>query len=191
MTLGFSQEINGKPTYFPEKIWASLLTEQIVSAECIMEYARKSFPYLLEETFSDDLCYIDTLMPYLSQVNPKHHTIRADDDDRWPPKTGLIHPVINNRTPRRFQFAPTLECKSVQKITIKWFEAKHPIETREHVYNPREGLFAVIHIDGRNYPLHTDQRLFVNDGFEDQADFFAWFNSDFTGKIIHWSDLKY
>jgi len=30
-----------------------------------------------------------------------------------------------------------------------------------------------------------------NDGFESVDDFFKWFNADFQGKIIHWTDFKY
>src|SRR5699024_2081987 len=55
--------------------------------------------------------------PYFDHI-PKIHTIRHDEKDRWKP--GMkIHPIINNRTKNRFQFAPVVECQSVQKIKIK------------------------------------------------------------------------
>jgi len=33
--------------------------------------------------------------------------------------------------------------------------------------------------------------LAKNDGFEGIEDFFKWFNEDFKGKIIHWTNYKY
>ena len=33
--------------------------------------------------------------------------------------------------------------------------------------------------------------LVQNDGFASISDFFKFFNKDYTGKIIHWTDLKY
>lgn len=35
------------------------------------------------------------------------------------------------------------------------------------------------------------EELAMNDGFESVDQFFAWFNKDWKGKIIHWTDLKY
>ena len=35
------------------------------------------------------------------------------------------------------------------------------------------------------------QKLSLNDGFDSCEDFFAWFNEDFSGKIIHWTPFRY
>jgi len=35
------------------------------------------------------------------------------------------------------------------------------------------------------------EQLAINDGFDCIDDFFAWFNTDFTGKIIWFVDKKY
>jgi len=35
------------------------------------------------------------------------------------------------------------------------------------------------------------ERLAENDGFNTASDFLEWFDHDFTGKIIHWTDYKY
>lgn len=107
----------------------------------------------------------------------KLHSIREDKHDRWKP--GMhIHFVINNRTPQRFQFAPVIKCISVQKIEIQ--------------YRDEDGFklsCPTVHVDGVWLTDHT--QLAINDGFNSVEDFFAWFNTDFTGKIIHWTDLKY
>lgn len=35
------------------------------------------------------------------------------------------------------------------------------------------------------------EKIAINDGFDSVDDFFSWFKDDFTGKIIHWTNLKY
>jgi len=103
----------------------------------------------------------------------KKHTIRTDSKNRW--KAGKnIHFVINNRTPERFQFAPLVICKSVQEISIK----------------PDAETFRV-KIDRHFLSDIQIENLAINDGFDSAEDFFAYFNKDFTGKIIHWTNLKY
>ena len=46
-------------------------------------------------------------------------------------------------------------------------------------------------IDGKTLSRSETMRLAKNDGFNSLDEFFAWFNKDFTGTIIHWSNLKY
>jgi len=119
-------------------------------------------------------------------LEPKVHTFRSDSKDRW--KEGnLIHPAINNRTPQRFQFAPTIKCTGVQKIQIDhapgfvqvfidgaWFgDAFH--HGLDDIYNITNDL----------------ETLAINDGFDSVEQFFQWFDKDFSGKIIHWTDLRY
>ena len=55
----------------------------------------------------------------------------------------------------------------------------------------------IIYVDGKE--LHIEQRLILakNDGFclpngePSLINFGLWFNKDFDGKIIHWTDFKY
>ena len=100
---------------------------------------------------------------------PKIHTIREDKKNRWR-RGNKIHFVVNNRTKNRFQFAPILEAQSIQIIEI------------------RGGL---IYVDNKQLNESEINSLAINDGFKSVEDFFKWFQSDFTGKIIHWSNLKY
>lgn len=48
-----------------------------------------------------------------------------------------------------------------------------------------------ISVDGRRLSYREALFLAKNDGFIDLADFLNWFKSDFTGKIIHWTNFKY
>lgn len=166
MTLAFSTQLNGKPTHFVEKIWEAILRNGV---ECnANDLAQK-----LQEAM-----YI--LGKYTIGTYPaKLHTIREDKSNRW--KAGnKIHFVINNRTPKRLQFAPKVKCESVQKIEVNHYDSDgFPLT------NP------IIHINGVWATQPTINKLAVNDGFDNAKAFFEYFKKDFTGKIIHWTNLKY
>lgn len=173
MTLAFSTHINGQPTYFPEKIWSGLKFDDPREWSILHSCYLREYKLKIGEEWSNEYKNIARAYP------PKLHTIRADTKNRWKPGN-KIHPIINNRTKDRFQFAPTLVCKSVQEIEIKWFN--------EWDETPL-GRQVLIFIDGE---LFTDiERLAFNDGFDSVEAFYQWFKEDFKGKIIHWTDLKY
>lgn len=124
-------------------------------------------------------------------VQPKIHTIREDKKDRW--KVGnKIHFVIDNRTKFRFQFAPVLKVKSVQKIEIR--HSKKPA-----TIGYERGTRSVVLIDDVEFfdtvmgqKGWDDMKKFAqNDGFNSVDDFFKYFNSNFVGKIIHWTSFSY
>lgn len=180
MTLSFTQTINGKPNYFIEKIWLGL--ESLIAhgdydyvPESISTWEYYLSKYVAQFGISWDEFY--------SEPNPKLHTIREDKSNRW--KAGMdIHMVINNRTPNRFQFAPVIKCKSVQTIEIKYIH----VPFLKGTY-----LMKGVHVFIDSVKINNADmlKLAINDGFDSVEDFFAYFNKDFTGKIIHWTDLKY
>lgn len=175
MTLPFSQtwpsrmvELAGQPNLFVEKIWESLTKNKLIPNDVFFDHW-----YDYVEEFGINLNI---------KVAPKHHTIRIDPHDRW--KAGNdIHFVINNRTKDRFQFAPVLKVKSVQKIRI--------------VYENKCSDYPSVAIDGKPlFVYHEEDKktltnLAINDGFPSIEAFFQYFNQDFTGKIIHWTDFSY
>jgi len=160
MILPFSNKFpNGNPTYFIEKIWEGILQNELSTN---VEWAKYRKAYLDKIGQAWDL----TTEPV---INPKLHTIRADEKNRW--KVGnKIHPVVFNRSKNQFQLAPTLECKSIQQIEI---------------------TNAAIKVDGRLIYYGEFKQLAINDGFENTMAFLDWFNGYFKGKIIHWTYLKY
>jgi hypothetical protein len=165
MTLSFSTQINKKPTYFIEKIIRGL--------NLWGEYYESKIHWTKYDLSVDKL----------ENSHPKLHTIRRDKNNRW--KAGnKIHFVINPRTTDRFQFAPVVVCQSVQKISIKWKYCSN-----------LEDKYPIIWIDGKVFAKGYESpelKLFAqNDGFDSVNDFFNWFDSDFSGKIIHWTQLKY
>ena len=105
--------------------------------------------------------------------NEKKHTIREDKHDRWHAGR-LIHPVVFNRSKNQFQFAPAFPCVSTQKIRIWHHDGGLEIFIDDHYLNEKQF-----------------ESLAKNDGFNSIEDFENWFEKDFTGKIIHWTSLKY
>lgn len=159
-------EWSGQPNKFPSKIWTGLISNGLSSREEALFYSGNGARF-----------------PVLGGDRPKLHTIRSGD--RW--KEGMkIHFVINNRTKDRFQFAPVIECVSVQKIEIKHLSLE-----------PGGKIHPIVWIDGYlffdaeiDYDAGIEQ-LALNDGFESVEQFFAYFNTDFVGQIVHWTPLKY
>ncbi len=86
MLLPFSQQLNGKPTLFVEKI-IKCWEEQNLKPRNVTELL-KVYPYDRNKVVG---------------VTSKKHTIREDKKSRWA-SGKLIHPVINNRTKNMFQF---------------------------------------------------------------------------------------
>lgn len=125
----------------------------------------------------------------------KIHSIREDKHDRW--KTGnIIHFATGVRTKEYNQFHEG-KCISTQKIEI--------IYNNPFRQNPKSSCFIVVEdngdefkdmvvtvfVDGLPQARPYVMMLAKNDGFDSLEDFFKWFNKDFKGKIIHWTDFKY
>lgn len=171
MILPFSTQLNGKPTYFVEKILKTF-DDKILTNE-----DKELIKLLIEFEYLDVFKY--------DEVKPKIHTIREDKKDRW--KAGnKIDFFINSRRPDMFRFCHTLKVISIQKVEIYYF----PLTT------PRINV-PVLKVDGKLLydaaGINKKEMLEFanNDGFESIEDFFNYFNEDFTGKIIHWTDKKY
>ena len=176
MNLSFSTkwppemgDLAGQPNYFISKIWAGAIENRILSPEDMYKYIK-----LYKEKFGEIWDHKDRGDAY----GPKLHTIREDENNRWCP--GMkIHPVINNRSRFRFQFAPVLECTGVQLIRICHRFVPYP---------------PAVYVGGYLLDRMDDEQvrqLALNDGFPSVEAFFLWFNKDFEGKIIHWTNLKY
>lgn len=120
-------------------------------------------------------------------IKPKKHTIRKGD--RW--RAGMsIQMAMGGRFTPYVQFnknEPQLEkCISTQKIEIKYPE-------HEFTYPKIPKIF--INDMKFDYRVEEDMKvlneLAVNDGFDNFEEFLEWFSEDFSGQIIHWTDLVY
>ena len=119
--------------------------------------------------------------PILKEI--KIHSIREDKHNRWK-KDRKIHMATGVRTKNYHCFKEDV-CRGTQKIKIRLLDAPLCIE---------------IYIDGEirynSLIPDKDRSFFIwslskNDGFDSINDFFKWFNTDFDGKIIHWTDFRY
>lgn len=121
------------------------------------------------------------VMPELAQrYCPKLHTMRAGN--RW--KAGdIIHMATGVRTRSYCQFNEGIDALSkvisVQDVKIEWKKPK----TDVYDFN--------IFVDGEKLNHFSIIQFTQNDGFTLIKDFAAWFNEDFEGQLIHWTDLRY
>lgn len=163
MNLGFSiYDSSGRYNNFPEKIMGSYPQSRINEVQKLQKEYYTRFP----EVFGGDNW----------DFKPKLHTLRDDEHDRWQPGT-IIHPIVFNRTKRRFQFAPTMVCVSVQWVHIVSADWEVRVQEPHH--------YRLLKHD-------TVETMAINDGFESTAAFFEYFkNSHSNLKLIHWTDLRY
>lgn len=166
MILSFKTHIKRKPTNFVNKIWIGLIENNIVPGytEIISNYNLKPYDVV-----------------GFGVIKPKLHTIRKDEKKRW--KTGMmIDFFINARQKNMFQFAPKIQMVCKQNVFM--------------TYMPHLGNGFEVSIDGRQLGYDEIEVLAVNDGFESFNDFAEYFiaemkDDEFTGIIIHWTDLRY
>lgn len=125
---------------------------------------------------------------YFLKATPKITTIRKDKTDRW--QSGvMIDFFIHCRQKDMFRFAPKLPVVSVQTIKIKYTYSS--VRKMPLVYVEINDLcFGTYNLETKKY-YGDIEILAQNDGFDTVKDFFTYFDSDFEGKIIHWTDFKY
>lgn len=170
MIAAFSTKIKEKETHFVSKIWSGLLKNGLATIEQLKQYERD---YLLKhcKELNIDL-----------EAKPKLHTLREDSKNRWKVRNAIDF-FINCRKEDMFQFAPKVLVKGIQNVFI----------TRNDFGK------SMVFIDGKLFYLedwslehkHKMLHFAQNDGFETTEDFFEYFDTDFNGKIIHWTKLKY
>lgn len=103
MILGFSTQLNGKPTFFVEKIQTALR----------LPFFNNSVAFSPEHVPPNMNFYVK------SKCKPKLHTLREDPKDRW--KAGnKIDFFINVRKKNMFRFAPVLPVVSTQKVYMSY-----------------------------------------------------------------------
>jgi hypothetical protein len=99
MILGFSTQINNKPTYFVQKIHKCFSDILQTNVDSKIHYTKD---YSIEKRYGS---------------SPKLHTIRKDKNDRWKAGT-MIDFYINARTKDMYCFAPRILVQSIQSIVI-------------------------------------------------------------------------
>lgn len=180
-----------KPTYFREKILASV---------GMIDWVLNGHRYITDlNAYNNEQRWLGNESNLTPGYTPKLHTFR--EGNRW--KAGdIMHMAYGIRTNNYQQFNKWIselqKVKSVQKIEIKWSAAFNGTNILKRV---------TVYIDDKQYDrleeaaLYSPDRLNMlarNDGFDvnngpntEYMSFFRWFNKDFSGQIIHWTDLRY
>ena len=112
------------------------------------------------------------IMPILELT--KLHTIREDKHNRW--VAGRLLQVCTGVRSKNYKEHTRFLCSGVQEISIR--SSEHQI----YIWNGTEM---------KQLPKEEHLQFAINDGFEDEASFWAWFKDDIRGKIIHFTDKRY
>lgn len=168
MILGFSTQLNGKPTYFVEKIHKGFRLKELIMKAGIdpsIHYP-PNYNYVAKDKLSHKL-----------------HTIREDKNDRWQPGTKIDF-FINCRQKDMFRFAPVLPVVRVQRVFMTYlFNDIIEISINgKQLHLPSQLLIFAIN-DG--FDSWTD---FFNYFY---PKIMASKNEEYHAKIIHWTDLRY
>ena len=172
MILSFNLFEHKTPTRFAQRIIDGLHQHKLIDTDDQTDL-KKEFAWRFPDAGG-------TMAPVHGDT--KLHTIREDAADRWAPGRD-IHFTVKPYHPDRHQFAPVLQVVSIQKIKL--------------IYH--HGITA--QVDGETLGLLLFAELVQNDGFDTELEFVEYFFPDhsvteetvrtFTGKLIHWTNLKY
>ncbi|MDR6196175.1 hypothetical protein [Siphonobacter sp. SORGH_AS_0500] len=109
-----------------------------------------------------------------TQFPPKIHTLREDREQLW--QSGKeITCVLHKGKPNEYEFAK-LVCRSIQNVEIIPFGLNRMPE---------------VYVDGRLLSDAETEAFIKNDGFDSVLQFRLWFSSNWTGRLIHWTDKRY
>ena len=167
MILPFSTKINGKETFFVEKIQVALRLPFFKDSVGFHEgYVPPNFNFYVK-----------------SKCKPKLHTLRDDINDRWH-RGIMIDYFINVRQKNMFRFAPKVPVISTQQVymTYAWGNIiEISIGSKQLVSHYEREQFAIN--DGF-------------DNWEDFFNYFypkikAAPGELYKPKLIHWTDLRY
>ncbi len=168
----------GQPTYFVEKIWESLLYNELVSLSKVCELSRETG---IGGFNMNNIRNIN--------FNPKNHTIRGGNrfkvGDKFSPRVwgNDVNPKSGRSGPyhsKQIIIAPDIEIKKIWDFEMD--------------------LNGVYSIDGKyilgefNEDEAVEIQLAKNDGFSNPADMFDWFMPNynkpksFRGQIICWNE---
>ncbi|HHT23150.1 MAG TPA: hypothetical protein GXZ87_07565 [Bacteroidales bacterium] len=114
----------------------------------------------------------------------KIHTIR--NVGRW--RVGAAIQFATGVRTKNYEQFHSGTCKGVQDIEIKYTDMRGAVE---------------IYIDGKHYGtwhrfipeksvnVAVITTLAINEGFDGVKEFLEWFNRDYKGDLVHWTDFKY
>lgn len=101
----------------------------------------------------------------------------------------IAKPISVSPDGKEFQFAPELKIVSVQDIEISYDRKSDPRWAHVVIGGVMGIIFPYLFIN--EYENTSLEAIVENDGFESIDQFFQYFNEDFEGQILHFTDLRY
>jgi hypothetical protein len=164
MILGFSTQLNGKETFFVEKIILGLLEKSII-------------------TYHEAQMALNIPFPHTILVNSKLHTLRDDPNDRWH-AGDTIDFFINVRTAKMFRFAPKTPVVSTQEVYMTYAYGdviEISVDDTQLVSHAERLVFA----QNDGFDNWEDFFNFFYPKIKEAK------NQLYKPKLIHWTSLKY
>lgn len=122
----------------------------------------------------------------------KIHTIRRDENRRW--KVGMSIQFATGQRTKDYQQFYEGKCIAIQKIKIdtkcETFVGYDYDEVTKSKTKPVKKLEYAVFVDGRRLSDLELIELIVNDGLSIEQ-FKRYFNEDFEGIIVHWTNKLY
>lgn len=111
------------------------------------------------------------------RIRPKIHAFLEDSQNKWMPGKPIefssIPPTKNGEC---FYAGKKAVCISTQNVIIKYVPGN---------------FIPKIFIDGRELSYCEMVELALNDGFKRSSQLVDWFNKEWNGKLIHWTNKRY
>lgn len=141
---------------------------------------KKQFPWKAPTNFQQKILVSRAHkgIAILAGIKPKIHTIRIDSLRRW--KVGMTMHMAHGVRTKNYHCFCKQTLKRIQTINIIHFDGKTYCKH-----------WVDIWVDGKLLSPLMVKKLAINDGFDSIADFFKWFDKDFDGVILHWTNRKY
>jgi hypothetical protein len=163
MILPFSTQLNGKPTYFVERIHKGIRENYMLAPVDPSVHYPPNYNFVAKD-----------------KLPAKLHTIREDKNDRWNVGTKIDF-FINARQKNMFRFAPVLPVVSVQKVFMTYaFNDVIEISVNDKYIND---VLAFAKNDG--FDKWEDFFNFFYPKIMENPEQF------YKAKLIHWTDFKY
>jgi uncharacterized protein YqfB (UPF0267 family) len=112
----------------------------------------------------------------------KIHTIRTDEHDRWKAGCNIeMATGVRTKNYNLFKRATCISTEWVEVCYVKFYNINGSIKE----------ICKVVWLHGRELIGEELEDFAISDGFANSIDFFAFYNKDYKGKLIHWTDKKY
>lgn len=161
--------LKGKETRFAEKIIKSLDNKR---SKINADEFKTVMNWMVVNKKFDFPYYVALAKDYIGKI----HTMREDKIGKWN-EGDQIDMMMNDGLKEFFRLLPPVLCKGIQRVKIEYFMGC--------------GNYPNLYVDGHLLSNEQYEQFTKNDGFDSVEDFCLYFDKDWKGKLIHWTNFKY